>query len=137
MQEIIEVVRDNLKKYVVYWQYDHKLKNWKLYLKYQQDDVGKKLLPLLRPPSSVVTTSVYGKIEIDKTNTSDYVALIPRDTNNNLKINTPNDDDSYIAIGRFASIELAMQSVLDTNNPLGAPNIRIQQSSVNGRLEGC
>lgn len=135
MQDIVEIARDDLKKYVIYWQYDAELKNWKLYLKYQQDNVVKKWFSLLRRPSPVVTTSVYGKVEVDKMNPSKYVALIPRDTNFSLKINTVNDADSYVVIGCFETIKLAMQAVFNKNNPFGSSNTHIHDSSVEGSLE--
>ena len=135
MQDIVEIARDDLKKYVIYWQYDAELKNWKLYLKYQQDNVVKKWFSLLRRPSPVVTTSVYGKVEADKMNPSKYVASIPRDTNFSLKINTVNDADSYVVIGCFETIKLAMQAVFNKNNPFGSSNTHIHDSSVEGSLE--
>lgn len=135
MQDIVEIARDDLKKYVIYWQYDTDSKNWKLYLKYQQDNVVKKWFSLLRRPSPVVTTSVYGKVEVDKMNPSKYVASIPRDTNFSLKINTVNDADSYVVIGCFETIKLAMQAVFNKNNPFGSSNTHIHDSSVEGSLK--
>lgn len=120
MKEVIEVLRDDLKKHLIYWERDNKSKNWTLYLKYQQDKVVKRIFRSYRPAASIVTISAYGMIKITKDDLNPYMALIPNDTRSNFKINLAGDSNSYKVVGLFNSLEAAMESVLEANNPLSS-----------------